>query len=136
MKPKESDILINLAKLPPVHRIPRKPRNSTEVRDRMRSFSTISNPQIEAAHKARFAEEAGASELLRKRSTLSKARPTGNDAAPALVSNVQGLTRLVPKLSAQELKRLADTIKKRRLQLLRPSSPKPREELQPHLVKP
>ena len=78
MKPEEKrhtkkangDTLINLAKLPPVHRIPRKPRNSTEVRDRKRSFSTMSNPQIEATQKARLAEEAGASELLRKRSTL------------------------------------------------------------------
>ena len=40
---------------------------------------------------------------------------------------------MIPTLSAKELKKLADTIKRRRLQLVRPATPKPRDRLQPLL---
>ena len=94
----------------------------------------MSKDQIEASHTARLAEEAAARELLLHKSTEKKPKLPGTDRDPALVSNVQDLTTLVPTMSARDLSRLADSIKRRRLQIKKPSSPKPAERLQPCLL--
>ena len=126
----------SLRKLPPVHRIPKKTRNTGEQREKKRCFSNISQQQVEAVQRANLAEEAAARELLTQKTSLSKTSKTKEEASPALVSNVQGLSRVIPTLSARELKHLADSIKRRRLQLVRPTNPKPRERPLPHLERP
>ena len=128
--------LSTLRKLQPVHRIPKKTRNTGEVRDKKRCFSNISKHQVEATQRTNLAEEAAARELLTRKTSLSKTPKPQKEANPALVSNVQGLSRVIPTLSARELKHLADSIKRRRLQLARPTNPKPKERLQPHLERP
>ena len=102
--------LSSLRKLQPVHRIPKKTRNTGEIRDKKRCFSNISKQQVEAVQRANLAEESAARELLTQKTSLSKTSKTQEEASPALVSNVQGLSRMIPTLSARELKHLADSI--------------------------
>ena len=83
--------------------------------------------------RSNLVEEAAARELLSQKSSLSRTTKAQREASPVLASNVQDLTRMIPALSARELKQIADTIKRRRLQLVRPATPKPRERLQPLL---
>ena len=128
-----SELPIDLNKLPPLNRIPRKPRLPKETRDRKRNFSSLSKDQVETSQRARLNEEAAAKELLHKL-TEKKAKVLGTDRDPALGSNVKDLTGLVTTMSARDLSRLVDSIKRRRLQLKKPSSPKPAERLQPCLM--
>ena len=119
----------DLSKLPLLNRIPWKARLPKDVRDRKRNFSAMSKDSTEALQRARLAEEAAARELLLHRSTEKKPKLPGPDRAPTLVSNVQDLTKLVPTLSARDLSRLADSIKRRRLQVKKLSSPRPGDQL-------
>ena len=128
--------LSTLKKIPPVHKIPKKSRNTGEVRDKKRSFSNISKHQVETTQRTNLAEEAAARELLTQKTSLSKTPKPQKEANPVLVSNVQGVSQVIPTLSARELKHLADSIKRRRLQLARPTNPKPKERPQPHLERP
>ena len=64
--------------------------------------------QLEASHRARLSEEIAARDLLHKKSAQYKTKQSGDDDNPANISNVHGLTRLVPTLSAQELTRLGE----------------------------
>ena len=89
----------------------------------------MSKDSTEALQRTRLAEEAAAREILLHRSTEKKPKLPGPDREPTLVSNVQDLTRLVPTLSARDLLRLADSIKRRRLQVKKLSSPRPDERL-------
>ena len=125
--------LSKFRKLQPVQRIPKKTRTTGEVQDKKRSFSTMTKQQVEPIQRANLVEEAAARELLSQKTSLSKTTKVQEETSPVLASNVQGLTRMIPALSARELKQLAATIKRRRLQLVRPATPKPRERLQPLL---
>ena len=125
--------LSSLRKLQPIQRIPKKTRNTGEVRDKKRSFSSMSEQQVQPVHRGNLVEEVAARELLSQKTSLSKGTKAQEEASPVPESNVQGLSRMIPTLSAKELKKLADTIKRRRLQLVRPTAPKPRDRLQPLL---
>ena len=83
--------------------------------------------------RSNLVEEAAARELLSQKTSLSRTAKAQEEVSPVLTSNVQGLTRMIPALSERELKQVADTIKRRGLQLVRPATPKPRERLQPLL---
>ena len=129
-----NELPIDLSKLPPLNRIPRKPRLPKETRDRKWNFSSMSKDQIEASHRAQLAEEVAARELLLQKSTERKPKLPGTDRDPALVSNVQDLTKLVPSMSARDLSRLADSIKRRRLQIKKSNIPNPADRLQHDLL--
>ena len=111
-----------IKKIPPVHKIPKKPRNPKEARERKRVFSTISRTQLEGA-KARSVEEAAARELLRSKNIQPPIKSTGAGPNPAAGSGIENFTKVIPTLSVQDLTKVAETIKRRRRQLIVPIRP-------------
>ena len=120
--------------LSPLNRIPRKPRTAKDGRDRKRIFSSMSRDQLESTNRGGVSEEVAARELLRSKATGGKIKPPRMERALAPVPPVQDLARLIPALSGQDLTRLADSIKRRRLRMSKPTTDKPVDQLLPGLV--
>ena len=81
------------------------------------------------------AREEAATTLLR-RNTEGKQKPSRTTRVSASESKLQDVTKLVTSLSGQEFQKLCDSIKRRRLQLVKPTSPSPADRLHPILGNP
>ena len=76
--------LSSLRKQQSIPRIPKKTRNSGEVRDKKRGFSSLTKQQVEPVHRGNQVEEMAARELLSRKASLSKEKKAQEAASPVL----------------------------------------------------